>query len=121
MRGQDMDTVSGWSPAGEIPPAWRWREKVNATVQEYLALLPEDRRAPVTAVRVAINRNLPAGYQEGIQFRMLSWYVQLSKYPAGYGGNPKEPLPLLSLGSTKGHLALHMICFYAAEGHRGFG
>lgn len=25
----------------------------------------------------------PAGYQEGIQFRMLSWYVPLSKYPAG--------------------------------------
>ena len=87
----------------------------TTTVQEYLDSLPEDRRAAVTAVRAAINRNLPAGYQEGIQFRMLSWFVPLAKYPAGYGGNPKEPLPLLSLGSTKGHLALHMICFYGAK------
>lgn len=91
------------------------RHMTTSTVQEYLASLPEDRRAAVTAVRAAINSNLPAGYQEGIQFRMVSWYVPLSKYPAGYGGNPKEPLPLLSMGSTKGHLALHMICFYGAE------
>lgn len=87
----------------------------TTAVQEYLDSLPEDRRASVTTLRAAINSNLPTGYQEGIQFRMLSWYVPLSKYPAGYGGNPKEPLPLLSLGSTKGHLALHMICFYGAE------
>lgn len=85
------------------------------TVQEFLAALPDDRRVTIAAVRAAINRNLPAGYEEGIQFRMLSWYVPLSRYPAGYGGNPKEPLPLLSLGSTKGHIALHMLCFYGAE------
>jgi hypothetical protein len=37
----------------------------------------------------------PPVYKEGIQFGMISWFVPLSTYPAGYGGNPKgEPLTL---------------------------
>jgi hypothetical protein len=84
-----------------------------STVAEYLAALPPDRRAALSAVRKEINRNLPAGYREGMQFGIISWYVPLSTYPAGYGGNPKEPLPLVGLGSRKSHMALHMgVCFY---------
>ena len=83
-----------------------------STVEQYLASLPEDRRAALTAVRQEINRHLPAGYREGIQFGMISWYVPLSTYPKGYGGNAKVPLPLLSLGSLKSHMALYMLCFY---------
>ena len=44
-----------------------------STVAEYLAALPADRRAALDAVRKEINRNLPAGYQEGIQFGMIGW------------------------------------------------
>lgn len=83
-----------------------------STVTEYLASLPADRREAVSEVRRAINRALPAGYREGIQWGMISWFVPLSKYPAGYGGNPEQPLPLISLASQKSYLALHMICFY---------
>jgi hypothetical protein len=83
-----------------------------STVTEYLAALPADRREALTEVRRGINRALPAGYKEGIQFGMISWFVPLSAYPAGYGGNKKEPLPLMSVGSKKGYMALHMICFY---------
>jgi hypothetical protein len=82
------------------------------TVEQYLATLPPDRRAALDAVRKEINRNLPSGYEEGVQFGMISWYVPLSTYPKGYGGNAKVPLPLLSLGSPKSHMALHMLCFY---------
>ncbi len=70
-----------------------------STVDQYLADLPADRRAALTAVRKEINRNLPPGYQEGIQFGMIGWYVPLSMYPKGYGGNAKVPLPLLGLAS----------------------
>ena len=81
-------------------------------VEQYLASLPPDRRAALEAVRQEINRNLPSGYEEGVQFGMISWYVPLSTYPRGYGENSKVPLPLLSLGSPKSHMALHMLCFY---------
>src|ERR1043166_1086581 len=71
------------------------------TVAQYLAALPADRRAAISAVRKVINDNLPAGYEEGMQFGMIGWYVPLSLYPAGYGENPKVPLPLVALGSQK--------------------
>lgn len=83
-----------------------------STVTEYLAALTPERRDALNAVRKGINRALPPGYKEGIQFGMISWFVPLSAYPAGYGGNPKEPLPLISLASQKTGMALHMICFY---------
>ncbi len=83
-----------------------------STVTEYLAELPADRREALNEVRRGINRALPKGYEEGIQFGMISWFVPLSTYPAGYGGNKKVPLPVISLASKKGYMALHMICFY---------
>src|SRR5436190_20437345 len=83
-----------------------------STTTEYLAALPADRRKALNEVRRGINRALPPGYKEGLQFGMISWFVPLSTYPAGYGGNPKEPLPLISLASQKSYMALHMICFY---------
>lgn len=89
-----------------------------SSVAEYLAALPADRRAALTAVRKEINRRLPKGYEEGIQFGMIGWYVPLSVYPAGYGGNKKVPLPLLALGSQKSHMALYMLCFYGNDGLR---
>lgn len=83
-----------------------------STVTTYLAALPADRREALNEVRRGINRALPPGYKEGIQFGMISWFVPLSTYPAGYGSNRKEPLPLISVASQKGYMALHMICFY---------
>jgi uncharacterized protein YdhG (YjbR/CyaY superfamily) len=83
-----------------------------STVSEYLAALPADRREALSEVRRAINRALPPGYEEGVQFGMMSWFVPLSTYPAGYGGNKKVALPLISVASQKGYMALHMICFY---------
>ena len=82
------------------------------TVSQYLAALPADRRDALTAVRKTINENLPDGYEEGMQFRMISWYVPLSMYPAGYGENPKVPLPLVCLASQKAGMVLHFLCFY---------
>jgi hypothetical protein len=46
-----------------------------STVAQYLAALPADRRAALSAVRKAINENLPDGYEEGMQFGMIGCYV----------------------------------------------
>jgi hypothetical protein len=83
-----------------------------STVAQYLAALPADRRAALSAVRKAINENLPDGYEEGMQFGMIGWYVPLSMYPAGYGENPKVPLSFVALGSQKSGMVLHFLCFY---------
>jgi uncharacterized protein YdhG (YjbR/CyaY superfamily) len=83
-----------------------------STVAEYLAALPADRRVAISAVRDAINDSLPDGYEEGIQFGMIGWYVPLSLYSAGYGENPKVPLPLVALASQKSGMVLHFMSFY---------
>jgi uncharacterized protein YdhG (YjbR/CyaY superfamily) len=83
-----------------------------STVAQYLAALPADHRAALSAVRKAINDNLPDGYEEGMQFGMIGWYVPLSLYPAGYGENPNVPLPLVALASQKSGMVLHCIALY---------
>ena len=63
------------------------------TVDQYLASLPEDRRAAISAVRDVILENLGEGYEEGIQYGMIGYYVPHAVYPAGYHVDPKQPLP----------------------------
>jgi hypothetical protein len=89
-----------------------------ATVAAYLAALPPDRRAAVSAVRDAINRALPAGYEEGMAYGMIGWAVPHRLYPAGYHCDPKQPLPFAGLASQKGHMSLHLMCTYFDDEQR---
>jgi hypothetical protein len=82
------------------------------SVADYLAKLPADRRAVIEAVRQVILANLGAGYEEGLQYGMLGYYVPHSVYPAGYHCNPREPLPFAALAAQKNHNALYLMCSY---------
>lgn len=84
----------------------------EATVEDYLAGLPEDRRAVVTAVRDVVNANLPPGYREGMQYGMIGWAVPHDLYPAGYHADPAQPLPLAALASQKRCVTLHLMGLY---------
>jgi hypothetical protein len=87
--------------------------KSNAeTVAEYLASLPEGRRTALEMVRQVILNHLAEGYQETIQYGMISYVVPHSLYPAGYYCNPTQPLPYASLGSQKNHMAIYLMCNY---------
>lgn len=83
------------------------------TVDQYLSELPEDRREAISAVRRAILKGLPEGYEEGIGYGMISYHVPHSVYPAGYHCDPKLPLPFASLASQKNHMALYLMCLYS--------
>src|SRR2546423_12719895 len=83
-----------------------------STVQEYLAALPEDRRTAISAVRNVILQNLPEGFEEGIQWGMIAYYVPHSIYPAGYHCNPKLPLGFAMLANQKNYMALHLMPVY---------
>lgn len=86
------------------------------SVEGYLESLPLDRRGAMEAVREAIRSNLPEGYEEGIQYGMIAYYVPHSLYPTGYHCNPKEPLPFASIASQKNHMAIYLFCVYGKEG-----
>ncbi len=83
------------------------------TPEEYLETLPEDRKQAVISLRNIIRKNLPKGFQETMAYGMISYVVPKSLYPAGYHSDPKQPLPFISLGNTKGHIALHHLGLYA--------
>ena len=83
-----------------------------ATVEQYLAELPEDRREALQAIRKTILKNLPKGFEEGMQYGMIGYYVPHSVYPPGYHCDPSQPLPFASLASQKNHMALYLMCVY---------
>ena len=75
------------------------------TVDDYLASLPDDRRAAISAVRDVILRNLPDGYREGMAYGMIGYYVPLDQFPDTYNGHP---LGLAALASQKHHMSLYL-------------
>ena len=83
-----------------------------ATVTEYLAGLPEDRRAAIAKVRATIRKNLPKGYAEQMCYGMIGWVVPHKLYPPGYHCDPKLPLMMASLASQKNHMALYLMTVY---------
>lgn len=85
----------------------------SAPVAAYLAALPDERRAALTAVREAIVANLDADFEEGIQYGMIGYYVPHRVFPAGYHCDPKQPLPYVGLASKKAHMSLHLMAIYA--------
>lgn len=83
-----------------------------ADVLEYLSGLPEDRRQGLEAVRAVILDRLPSGYQEVMNWGMITYEVSLSVYPDTYNG---KPLMLAGLASQKRHMAVYLSCLYSFE------
>ena len=79
------------------------------TPDEYIASLPEGRRETVAAVRDVVRRNLPDGFEEGMQYGMIGWYVPLERFPDTYNG---QPLGLAGLASNKNSISLHLNAVY---------
>ena len=86
-------------------------------VQDYLAGLPEDRREIIETVRSTILAHLPAGYQERIEFGMITYSIPLSRYPKTYNG---KPLQYVALASQKNYLSLYLMGVYGKGGEAEF-
>jgi Domain of unknown function (DU1801) len=84
-----------------------------ASVKEYLASLPVDRREAIEAVRDMILENLDKGFEEGMQYGMIGYYVPHRLFPDGYHCDPKQPLPFAGLASQKNHMSLHIMSLYS--------
>jgi uncharacterized protein YdhG (YjbR/CyaY superfamily) len=74
------------------------------TVKEYLEELPEERREVVSRVRDTIVGSLPEGFEETMEWGMISYQVPLSRYPDTYN---KKPLMYMALAAQKNHYAVY--------------
>jgi hypothetical protein len=99
-------------PRSFLAPEQLLMQSKATTVEKYLAELPADRRAAIEAVRRVIRDNLDSGYQEGMQYGMISYFVPHARYPAGYHCDPQQPLCFVGLASQKNHMSLYMMCQY---------
>ena len=56
------------------------------TPDEYMAQLPEDRKHAMILLRQTVKENIPAGFEEVMQYDMISYVVPHRIYPAGSPG-----------------------------------
>ena len=80
-----------------------------ATVDEYLAELPPERREVVSKVRDLVRRNLPKGYEETMNWGMISYEIPLARYPNTYN---RQPLSYVGLAAQKNYYALYLTSAY---------
>jgi hypothetical protein len=84
-------------------------------VEEYLNALPVERQAAMRAMREQILQNLPAGYEEVMNWGMIAYQVPLAVFPQTYNG---QPLLYAALASQKNYMSLYLNSIYSDEQHR---
>jgi hypothetical protein len=80
--------------------------------QAYILRQPTERQAALTSLRELILQNLPDGFQETMQYGMITYVVPKRIFPAGYHVNPADALPFVSLANQKQYIALYHLGIY---------
>ena len=83
-----------------------------ATVDQYIAGLPEERKKAVSELRKVIKKNLPKGFEECMGYGMIGYVIPHSLYPAGYHCNPAQPVPFMNIASQKNFVAVYNMGVY---------
>lgn len=66
----------------------------------------------VESLRNTILQHLPEGYEEGMQYGMVGYYVPFSRLAETYNG---QPLGYVGLGNQKNYVSLHLNYIYTDE------
>ena len=83
--------------------------------EEYIAQIPEERQQALQKLTKTIADNLPAGFEEGMLYKMIGFYVPLTTYPDGYHCQPNTPLPFINIASQKNSINLYHSGIYAKK------
>jgi uncharacterized protein YdhG (YjbR/CyaY superfamily) len=85
------------------------------SVDQYIAELPDDRRTALETVRDTIVASLASGFEEAMNWGMITYQVPLETYPDTYNG---QPLMYAALASQKNHMAVYLTAVYANDDSR---
>ena len=80
-----------------------------STVKQYIKELPDDRREAIETVRQVILKNLPEGYEEVMNWGMITYQVPLETYPNTYNG---KPLMYAALASQENYMSIYLTGIY---------
>lgn len=81
------------------------------TVAHYLAEIPEERKADVTALVDLVRKVLPEGYEEVMAWGMVGYQVPLEISGPTYNGQPIGPV---AIAAQKHHISLYLLSIYAS-------
>lgn len=83
--------------------------------EDYISQIPKERQEAMKKLRKVIKDNLPKGFEEGMNYNMIGYYVPHSIYPNGYHCDTKLPLPFMNIASQKNFMALYHMGMYAKK------
>ncbi|MGE8721223.1 DUF1801 domain-containing protein [Leptospira terpstrae] len=83
------------------------------SIEEYIESLPEGKKESFLKLRSVVKKNLPKGFEETFQYKMIGYVVPKKTYPAGYHVTPELALPFIHIASQKNGLALYHMGIYA--------
>ena len=67
----------------------------------------------IIQLRSIITSNLPEGYEEGMSYNTIGYYIPKTLYPFGYHCDPKLPLPFVNIAAQKNFVAIYHMGIYA--------
>ena len=73
----------------------------------YMEQVEKKWRDAFSELVAVVETNVPDGFEQTMQYGMVSYVVPLSSYPEGYHVTPNTPLPFISLAAQKRHIALY--------------
>jgi uncharacterized protein YdhG (YjbR/CyaY superfamily) len=83
------------------------------TVEQYITQIQAEHIEVFRRLRSVILENIPKGFEETISYKLPSFVVPLSIYPAGYRCKKNEPLPFISIASQKNFIAFYHMGIYS--------
>lgn len=87
--------------------------RVEATsVADYFEKVDPARRQALESVAAVVRARLPAGFEEGLMYGAVAWFVPPERYGKSYNG---QPLTAVALAAQKQHLGLYLHCGYMAD------
>lgn len=85
----------------------------ETTVSGYVNTLETERKTAIEQLRKVINKNLPKGFEECMNYGMIAYVVPHKIYPNGYHCKPEDPLPFACLASQKNNISFYHMGIYA--------
>ena len=94
-------------PARKAPS--RSKAARPTTVAAYLSSLAPEKRAVIEEARAFVQRHIPKGYAEFMNWGVINWGIPLEEFPDTYNG---QPLTYVGLGAQKSYNSLYLMGAY---------
>lgn len=82
------------------------------TTEELIQTWPEEWQTGVRSLVETLRQQMPPGYEETCDGKMILWVIPHAQYPGGYHCDPKSPLPYIWLAVNKGGLSVYNFGMY---------